>query len=149
MNNEDEVFITIMNALNSDHEFKSADVRKITKYVINLLKHQTVFVILGENGEYSGRDVWVSGVYLTREEAEQAVLEHLAKRRELDTWNERYQNSLPKGYMFTKNGYTYTPPTDEERALAREIAGQEPIYERAEMAEIFEVTIGQWKQGAE
>jgi hypothetical protein len=104
---------------------------------------ETLFVVLAEEGEYSDRAVWVGGVYRTRAEAEAAIVERTAMRREYDNWHTAYLKRLwrdprPLGYRHT----------DEEREAAKLGLGPEPPYEGAERAELVEVKVGEWDVSA-
>jgi hypothetical protein len=110
----------------------------------------TVFVVLGEQGEYSDRSVWVSGVYATRGDAESAMVAAMARRREYDLWSQargRHWQQLNGRGLF---GWKF-PLTPEDAAEHQSIsdeadrrAGPKPAYEPAERVELFELPMGQW-----
>lgn len=114
-----------------------------------------LFVVLGEHGEYSDRVVWVSGVYLDREVAEEIVDERMAIRREWDMWS---RAKLAANREITREGGSLwhgEPGYDEWRRKAEEwiieYEGKrpEPEYERAERCEIIEVESDVWNQGTQ
>ena len=82
---------------------------------------KTVFVVLGEQGEYSDRSVWCSGVFETREAAEATIRERLAIRREYNNWHEIHYR-------------TKRPPTPEK-----------PEYEPADRVELIEMPLNSWQ----
>jgi len=77
-----------------------------------------IYVVLGESGEYSSRSVWVSGAYLDRAKAEEAMLAAMARSRAHDQWAQRQE--------------------------AERLAGPEPEYEPAERVSLHEGVIGEW-----
>lgn len=108
----------------------------------------SVFIVLGECGEYSARSVWVSGVYLRREDAEGAIVTRMAKRREYEQWNERFRKSwpnLPFNYFKFPLQGAQAIEHAELTKRASDAAGPKPEYEPAERVELFSLPIGQWQ----
>jgi hypothetical protein len=97
-----------------------------------------VFVVLGQYGEYSDREVFVGGVFTTKEEAQTAVCEAATRRGVYDSWYRSFLRELDK---IRCPRFTIT---DLEQQTARELAGPEPEYESAEHATIIEVETGTW-----
>lgn len=96
-----------------------------------------VYVVLGECGEYSDLTVFVSGVFMTLQEAQSAVSDVSTRRERWDSWHQRYLRELlnkPFGYIYS----------DDEQAAAAELAGPKPPYELSERATIFGVEVGIW-----
>lgn len=108
-----------------------------------------VYVVLSETGEYSDRIVWVSGVYRTEAEAQEAITARLATRRAHDEWNVAHQRELQRlGYDWTMKGTDIlTGYSDKRRAEAASKLPPEPPYESAERCEIIRATIGEWVCG--
>lgn len=106
----------------------------------------TVYIVLGENGEYSDRDIWISGVFLTEAEAQAAVNDRLAARRIYEHWGEAKSRELKKlGYDWASPGSTMLCGYSEARnAEASAKLPPEPPYERAERCEIIPAKIGEW-----
>lgn len=111
----------------------------------------TVWVVLGELGEYSDRSIFVSGVYATKKEARDAVTVASERRRIFDNWNEtlrQHQNRLRKLDRRLDRGYLWTPEQskiwDQLNVEAHRLAGPEPEYERGERFEIVPVELGYW-----
>lgn len=105
--------------------------------------HETVWVVLGEFGEYSNRAVFVSGVFKSKEEAEKAVIERSAIHRVHEQWQQRYLNARSQvHHRFT----LLAQDMDIEAidACAKEQAGPEPEHESAERMTIIPVCVGQW-----
>ena len=101
---------------------------------------EKVFVVLGENGEYSDRSVWVAGVFATEAEAQQQIDARLVMRREWEAWHEAYLREL-RGVQGAGKFGCYT---DEQQAAAKARVPGEPSYERAERCEIEEAPLGAW-----
>lgn len=99
-----------------------------------------LFVVLGESGEYSDRNVWVSGVYATEDEAKAAIDAAMTRRREWENCHEAYLRAL----YSQKGPGDFSAFTDEQQARARAAVPAEPPYEGAEQAQYFEVTLGEW-----
>lgn len=104
---------------------------------------ETVFIVLAERGEYSERQVWVAGVFRTREEAWQTVAERRARRRASEDWSERYLDALEAqagggGGVWRLRGEAY----QEAQRRAAEQAGPAPPEEVMERAEIVPMVIG-------
>lgn len=109
---------------------------------------RTVFVVMGEHGEYSDRNVWVSGVFETREAAEAAIIAGMAARRTYDQWCEAKRRAWPKMPF----DYFRFPLSNEQKVerdaieqKAEAAAGPKPPYEPAEYCELFEVPLGVWQ----
>lgn len=106
---------------------------------------ETVFVVLSKSGEYTEHDQWVSGVYLTREEAQRAVDEGLARNREYEVWNDRKTRMTYELLAPYRPSQVRKTEWEEARKIATENAGPEPSFEPTERAEILEFEIGQWR----
>lgn len=97
-----------------------------------------LFVVTGEQGEYSDRTTWISGVYETEAEAQAAIDAAAARRREWDNWHLAYLREIPAAGAFRAF-------TDEQQARARAALPAAPPYERAETASYEEAELGVWK----
>ena len=100
-----------------------------------------LFVVLGESGDYSDRNVWVSGVYSSATEAQGAIDAAAKRRGEWDNWHIAYLRELRKENAAGRYGSF----TDEQQAKAKAAVYAAPPYERTERAEIEETEIGVWK----
>jgi len=124
-----------------------------------------VFVVLGERGEYSDRDVWVSGVFTTEEDARQAIERRSVVHRVHKNWQDRYyrkleelckadkisplQDSIP--YFFAGASAEVVRKANERwqenQRLTAEQVGPEPEAECAERFSLVPVGIGEWFNG--
>ena len=102
---------------------------------------RTVFVVLGESGEYSDRMVWVSGVFETRKEAEGAAVKQLAASRVYAQWWDAVCNIRRRMCGGWISPETLTKEIEHE---SERLAGPTPEYEPADRVTIFEVPIGTW-----
>lgn len=118
-----------------------------------------VWVVLGENGEYSDRSVFVSGVFATEPEAQNAVVIRSAVARAWSEWKDRFDSKRAEifkddPYRFDLKhiaaGKTWDQVEEQEADIMRvlsEIIGPEPEYERGESFWIVEAEIGKWYGG--
>jgi len=102
---------------------------------------QTVYVVLSEWGDYSARTVWISAVYLTREEAEKAIVEHTVKYNTYLQWNLNAKTIYRK---LQGSDFGFGPDAEINWAKAQEQAGEEPAEEAAERMTVKEMKIGEW-----
>ncbi len=100
-----------------------------------------VYVVLGERGEYSERDVFVSGVYTSRQDAEDAVMAGSTRNRIYMAWADKSFEHLRRMPIDPNFGFSWT---DAQRDEAEKLAGPKPEYERGEEFEIVECELGQW-----
>lgn len=96
-----------------------------------------VYVVLGEAGDYSDREVWVSGVFTDEGAAMAHMFVRMAVRREWDEWNRRKFD----GY-FRLGGATDLAPEVMAEAVRR--AGPEPMAESAERCSLVVVPLDVW-----
>lgn len=112
----------------------------------------TLYVVLGEEGEYSERMVWVSGVFLTEEEAQAKILERSAVHRSWREWQSRYYKSIaplndawidqnPGKWLGREGAETMR----RHESQAREMAGPEPEREDGERFSMEKVKLGEWR----
>ncbi len=99
-----------------------------------------MFVVTGEQGEYSDRSTWVSAIYETEEEAMAAIEKASAQRREWESWHNAYLRELRK---YPASG-KYGAYSDEQQAQAKSAVSPQPQYERGERFEYEAVEIGVW-----
>lgn len=99
---------------------------------------------MGESGEYSDRNVWVSGVYATEAEAMVAVKE--AERRR-GTWEQYHEYYLKELARYKPAGFLGSWNTDQQAVAKKAIDGlfPEPPFERAERCFLEIVELGVWK----
>lgn len=130
------------------------------------------WVVLGESGEYSNREVWVSGVYRSEAEARAKIEERMTVRRQYEEWdwkrtdhfnvlqkaaNKAMQEQLtrhtiegnaqavrdrPWAMEWQRTGYAAA------QKAAGEAAGPEPEYEEAEQCSLFACPIDTWQATA-
>lgn len=96
-----------------------------------------VYIVLGQCGEYSDRDVWVCGVYVTEAEAQAAIVERMAVSRVYSAWLERRADARKS--LLREN----LPGLDYEERLER-AAGPSPEVEEAEYCALVSCPVGQW-----
>jgi hypothetical protein len=101
-----------------------------------------LFVVLGERDEYSDRDVWISGVFDTREKAEDAVVRRTSVHNIHENWVKQFWSEVKsdpdrKHWYYEKSG--------TESAVYMKDCG-EPENEAAERFCIHEVVLGVWNQ---
>ena len=104
-----------------------------------------VWVVLGENGEYSDRCVYVSGVYSTKEAAKAALLKGLEAYRDRENWH-RENEAIAKGRPRLRD-YNYPLGVLDILNIAEAKTlnpRPEPPYEGAERASIDEVELDVW-----
>lgn len=99
----------------------------------------SVYVVLGQSGEYSDRCVWVAGIYGTEEQARAEVEAKLAQRRVWEQWNRSFIRNMQK-----IRGEAWRMLTDAETAEASRLAGPKPEEESAEYCEVVKVPFGEW-----
>ena len=122
------------------------------------MRDPTVYVVLGEAGEYSERDVWICGVYLTEEEAILKLFERLRVRRVWEQWDQswrteaeriktkKYEKSVeeaPSGES-VPSWSSLILVSSEEIAEAKRIVGPQPEKEEAERLAVVEVPLATW-----
>jgi hypothetical protein len=111
---------------------------------------KNVYVVLGEQGEYSDRSVWVSGVFASKEEAQQSIVERMAKRRDYLNWTSEFnRRRSPRPFGYFK--FPLSPAQQVEWDGIEEAAllgmRPKPEYEPAEHTSLFEVPFGAWQAG--
>ena len=105
-----------------------------------------VFVVIGCAGEYADRDTWVSGVFLSRTEAEACIAKRAEAHRFWCEWYARRGNHLKLSSVYRKP-YSEMYKGEYEAAVAdaERVAGPKPDREAGEEFEIVEITIGEWR----
>lgn len=96
-----------------------------------------LFVVLGEFGEYSNREVFVSGVYETKKEAEAAVLSAGERNRDQGNWTKEMVHLMKVHAVWSG------VPFFEAKEKVSKLMRPEP-NESIERCEIFEVEVGKW-----
>ena len=102
---------------------------------------QTVYIVLSECGEYSARTVWISAVYLTKEEVIEAIIEHTVK---YNTWQQWSLNAHAIYRKLQGSDFGMGPNAEINWAKAQKEAGEEPPREEAERMTVKEIKIGAW-----
>jgi hypothetical protein len=105
---------------------------------------KAIWVVLGEDGEYSDRDVFVSGVFAERGQAEAAMLERMAVKREHDNWDRRYHELRCAKRRALPPPARWAPLSEAEEAEVLSQLPAKPEYERAERCALYEVPVSQW-----
>lgn len=126
--------------------------------ILKVKRMNKLYVVLGEAGEYSDRNVWVSGVFDTQVAAQDLVEELALKHRLSEEWdkvNRKHFNAL-KDLMHVKAAApmyehqrvvynnAYFAAMDELRDEAKRLAGPKPEYVREERCEVVEVDLNKW-----
>jgi hypothetical protein len=112
-----------------------------------------VYVVLGEQGEYSDRSVWVSGVFTSEETAKEFMKERMAISRKWQNWNSKYrsllfnlQNKFEKdtgNYSWKIDGMTHKLQSQAREEIEK-LWGPEPEVEAAEGCSLFAVPLNEW-----
>lgn len=111
----------------------------------------SVYVVLGENGEYESRSIWLCGVYSDRNEAEAAMALAVERRRKFERWSDT--RSKHWRHLDTRGVFGWKFPLSpedevEHKAIGDEAerrAGPKPEYEPAEHLELFLLPTNQWQ----
>jgi hypothetical protein len=101
-------------------------------------RNMKVFVVLGETGEYSDRNVQVCGVFATEQEARSMMLKRMEVRRLHNLWHERMIQELRR---LQPGLGQYTTENQQE---AERRAGPEPEYEYSERVSLHAGELGEW-----
>jgi len=113
---------------------------------------ERVWVVLGETGEYSDREVWLCGVFRSDDEAKKEVVARTAVRRAYDAWQNLYYSEMRRAERLFRSerggGYLWQDEAAYKaaEAAARQRAGPKPAYEPAERCSLIVCPIGQWGQ---
>lgn len=117
-----------------------------------------VYIVLGQRGEYSDREVWVAGVYATEAEAQAAVVERMEVRMVYGEWSRRRneaESKLLDEFEKAYPGVDYVRTVLGPRLLYPELwvpyaerleqqVGPQPEEEPAEYVALIFCPVGHW-----
>ncbi len=103
---------------------------------------KTVYVVISECGEYSDRDIWISGIFTSKDVAEKFITARLTVRNLWEIWLKRYIEVRKRLDLLKTRDVQRNFENEHQEALV--LTGGEPEKENAERMTYKEIEIDEW-----